>query len=80
MDMSATYFDSALGIFLTIGPFILLGFLAYMVLNWRPRSRAQFAKANKAARDLYESERGQNDDLKSEEKSGVSPARPTPPD
>jgi hypothetical protein len=78
--MSATYLDSVFGILLTVGPFILLGLLAYMVLNWRHQSRAQFAKGERAARDLYESERAQNDNFKGEDKSGLSPARPTPPD
>ena len=42
--MSTASFDSVFGIVATIGPFILLGILAYMVLNWRHGSRAQFAK------------------------------------
>jgi hypothetical protein len=83
--MSIASFDSVFGILLTIGPFILLGILAYMVLNWRHGSRAQFAKGEQAARDLYESERARNDNFKGVEKSGadnsgLSPARPTPPD
>jgi hypothetical protein len=78
--MSTAAFDSVFGIVATIGPFILLGILAYMVLNWRHRSQAQFAKGEQAARELYESERAQNGNLKSGEKGALSPARPTPPD
>ena len=78
--MTATYFDSALGILKVIGPFILLGVLAYGVPNWRRRSRAEFAEGERAARDLYTNERARNDKLKDENRSGMSPARPTPPD
>jgi len=78
-DMSAPYFDSALGILAAIGPFILLGVLAYAVLNWRRRSRAEFAKGEQRARELYTDERARNDNLEGEKRSGLSP-RPTPPD
>ena len=78
--MSATSFGSVFGIVATIGPFVLLGVLAYAVLNWRRRSRAEFAKGEQIARDLYTDERARNDNLESEKRSGLSPARPTPPD
>ena len=75
--MSAISFDSVFGIVAMIGPFILLGVLAYMVLNWRGRSRAEFAKSEQRAHELYADERAPNDNLAGEKRSGLSPARPT---
>jgi hypothetical protein len=79
MAMSAISFDSVFGIVATIGPFILLGVLAYAVLNWRGRSRAEFAKGEQRARDLYTDERARNDKLEGEKRSGLPPG-PAPPD
>ena len=69
-------FDSALGILKAVGPFVLLFALAYGVLHWRRRSRAEDAQGERAARKLYTDERAQRDNLPGDE-SGGPPARPT---
>ena len=74
--MTASFFDSALGILKAVGPFILLLVLAYAVLTWRKRSRAKDAQGERAARDLYTDQRAQRDNLPGDE-SGGPPARPT---
>jgi hypothetical protein len=74
--MTASDFDSALGILKAIGPFVLLFALAYGVLRWRKRSRAEDAQGERAARDLYTDRRAQRDNLPGDE-SGGPPARPT---
>jgi hypothetical protein len=74
--MTASYFDAALGLIKTIGPFILLAVLAYAVMRWRSRSRQADAAGEREARRLYTDERAQRDKLPGEE-SGGPPARPT---
>jgi len=74
--MTATYFDFALGMMKIIGPLILLGALAYAVLQWRSRSKASDEVGERKTRELYTDERAQRDNLPGEE-SGGPPARPT---
>lgn len=61
--MSASFFDSALGILKAIGPFVLLGFLVYGVLRWRQRSRAEEAAGERKTRELYTNAEAQRDTL-----------------
>jgi hypothetical protein len=51
--MSATYFDFALGVMKVIGPLILLGAIAYAVLQWRSRSKASDEIGERKAKQLY---------------------------
>ena len=74
--MSATYFDFALGVMKVIGPLILLGAIAYAVLQWRSRSKASDEIGERNAKQLYTDERAQRDNLPGEEVGGP-PARPT---
>jgi hypothetical protein len=74
--MTASFFDSALGILKAVGPFILLLALAYAVLNSPKRSRAKDARGERAVRDLYTDQRAQRDNLPGDI-SGGPPARPT---
>jgi hypothetical protein len=60
-------FDSALGIIKAVGPFILLFTLAYGVLQWRRRSRAEERAGERATRRLYTDERAQRDNIAGEE-------------
>jgi hypothetical protein len=71
----AGYFDSALGLVKTIGPFILLFALAYGVLQWRRRSRAQDDAGERAAKKLYTDEQAQRDNIAGEESDRSSAPR-----
>ena len=71
----AGYFDSALGIVKTIGPFILLFALAYGVMQWRRRSPAQEQAGEHATKELYTNERAQHDNLAGEESDRSSAPR-----
>lgn len=69
-------FSSALGIIKMVGPFILLAALAYGVLNWSRRTKAEKEKGELAARSLYRNDRAQHDNIEGEQSSpGSAPRR-----
>ena len=55
---------------------ILLGAIAYAVLQWRSRTKASDQIGERKAKQLYTDERAQRDNLPGEE-AGGPPARPT---
>jgi hypothetical protein len=72
-------FDSALGIIMVIGPFILVAALIYAVLHVRHRSRMLNRERDRATRQLYTDERAQRDNLKYDGHVGERGARPASP-
>jgi len=72
-------FDSALGIIMAIGPFILVAALIYAVLHVRNRSRRLSSESDRATRQLYKDERAQRDNLKFDAHVGERGARPASP-
>ena len=68
-------FSSALGILKVVGPIILLGALAYGVMNWTRRTRAEKEQGDQATRRLYTDERAQHDNIAGEESSPDSAPR-----
>lgn len=71
-------FDSALGIMMAIGPFILVVALIYAVLQYRHRRKLLDGHRERTTRRMYTDESAQQDHLTGE--SGARPSGPTPND
>lgn len=60
-------FSGALGIIKIAGPLVLLGALAYGVMNWSRRTKAEKEVGDRATRRLYTDDRAQHDNIEGEQ-------------